>query len=457
MVNSDPRPFPNTGLLRLNDTLASNMSVNEDDVLKVKQHLNTLGHYDTPSYGMTPWPDHQLFDGIRSFQREKNLTVDGYMKPQGETEQALNEAVALRVQPDPVTEKTEALVAFGKTLGIPEAKARYYLANYSGLRRKDQEGNDGGANREAQALPQTIKPQPVTNPVKEAESGTPPSAPSLIDRVRERADSRRPPAMPDGFLNSLVDDDFMDGVPDSKIQVVKNNMNGWREAQMERWKTGTPLATDYALRTIFAFEGGMKPTAEGGEEATAAGGITNKTLQLFKSYAQQSDAALGNNPIRIAARNRLRDAGIDKVEHPKDLNAAQAMAFAKSYHDDNMYRIGGHEAVELIDNRQAGAALMDSLYRHGSPNGTRAIQKAINQVRPNSVKEDGIMGETTFNIYKEMADDPKTWEKLSNNLVNQRILTAQEEKLANKFAPVVDAGDLVRFRYFVPRSQRQTP
>ena len=81
----------------------------------------------------------------------------------------------------------------------------------------------------------------------------------LTERVRERADSRRP-TMPDAFINSLVDDDFMEDVPDIKRDIVKRNMNDWREAQIERWKTRTPLTTDYALRTTLGFEGVMKPT-----------------------------------------------------------------------------------------------------------------------------------------------------------------------------------------------------
>lgn len=83
--------------LTLQQRLASDATADEGDVLAVKQRLNALGHYEIPSYGMTQYPDHRLFDGIRSFQRDHNLIVDGYMKPGGETEAALNQILAPRL------------------------------------------------------------------------------------------------------------------------------------------------------------------------------------------------------------------------------------------------------------------------------------------------------------------------------------------------------------------------
>ena len=32
-----------------------------------------------------------MFEGIRNFQKEKGLTIDGVMKPEGETENKINE------------------------------------------------------------------------------------------------------------------------------------------------------------------------------------------------------------------------------------------------------------------------------------------------------------------------------------------------------------------------------
>lgn len=116
-----------------------------------------------------------------------------------------------------------------------------------------------------------------------------------------------------------------------------------------------------------------------------------------------------------------------------------------------MHRIGGHEAVELINNRQAAAAFLDTLYRHGGPNGTRALQQAINRLRPNTVKEDGVLGETTFEAYRALADKLEDWEKLSAHLYDERIADMQRQHSK------VDDGDIKRFRFFVtpPRQPKR--
>lgn len=61
-----------------------------DDILKVKQALSETGHYELPEYGLTPYPDKAMYKAIREFQKDKDLKVDGIIKPQGETINALN-------------------------------------------------------------------------------------------------------------------------------------------------------------------------------------------------------------------------------------------------------------------------------------------------------------------------------------------------------------------------------
>lgn len=80
--------------LLLNRPLSATSDADPDDVLSAKSAFNRLGYYETPSYGLTPYPDQPLFDGIRSYQKDKGLTVDGYMLPGGETEQSVNFSLA---------------------------------------------------------------------------------------------------------------------------------------------------------------------------------------------------------------------------------------------------------------------------------------------------------------------------------------------------------------------------
>jgi hypothetical protein len=87
--------FGNIQKFQLNQTLASNSPANPDDVINVKQQLRRNGYYDEPSYGMTPYPDKNLFDGIKKFQKDNWLAVDGIMNPDGETIRAMQIPILL--------------------------------------------------------------------------------------------------------------------------------------------------------------------------------------------------------------------------------------------------------------------------------------------------------------------------------------------------------------------------
>ena len=66
---------------------------NPDDVIKVKQALTEAGYYKVPQYGLTPYPDKQLYQAINSFQTSNNLKTDGVIKPNGETLARLNKTL----------------------------------------------------------------------------------------------------------------------------------------------------------------------------------------------------------------------------------------------------------------------------------------------------------------------------------------------------------------------------
>lgn len=64
--------------------------MDEDDIINTKRGLYALGHYRRPKHGITPYADLGLVDGIRSFQRDGGLRVDGVMKSDGPTHRKLN-------------------------------------------------------------------------------------------------------------------------------------------------------------------------------------------------------------------------------------------------------------------------------------------------------------------------------------------------------------------------------
>lgn len=66
-------------------------NADEADTMQTKRALRALGYYSTPAYGMTPYPDEPMFEGIKSYQRANKLKIDGVMKPGGETERSMNQ------------------------------------------------------------------------------------------------------------------------------------------------------------------------------------------------------------------------------------------------------------------------------------------------------------------------------------------------------------------------------
>jgi peptidoglycan hydrolase-like protein with peptidoglycan-binding domain len=78
---------------RLKGAVGGDMSVDLDDTLGTKKALRTLGHFQTPSYGLTEYPDQAMIDGLKSFQRANDLRVDGVMHPDGPTHRKLTLAL----------------------------------------------------------------------------------------------------------------------------------------------------------------------------------------------------------------------------------------------------------------------------------------------------------------------------------------------------------------------------
>lgn len=78
---------------RLTSTIGRSYSVEPDDVLRTKKTLRQLGYFETPSYGMTLYPDEPMFKGIEEFQDDFDLYRDGVMNPDGETVEKLNEVL----------------------------------------------------------------------------------------------------------------------------------------------------------------------------------------------------------------------------------------------------------------------------------------------------------------------------------------------------------------------------
>ncbi len=117
-------------LLGLSSTISPFNDTQPDDVIKIKSALAQTGHYQVPDFGITPYPDTPMIDGIKKFQKDNGLKVDGVMKPQGPTEMALgNQASSISTvnpfatnQEQPKTPKPKPSKIDPLT-GLPEQKA----------------------------------------------------------------------------------------------------------------------------------------------------------------------------------------------------------------------------------------------------------------------------------------------------------------------------------------------
>lgn len=103
---------------KLNATLGRDYNADLDDTLRTKKALQKIGLFETPSYGMTEFPDEPLFKGIEKFQDQYNLQKDGIMKPDGETAAKLGRVLAenenRKTYPVPNALSLTAEVGFGR-------------------------------------------------------------------------------------------------------------------------------------------------------------------------------------------------------------------------------------------------------------------------------------------------------------------------------------------------------
>jgi len=81
------------GRFGLRGPVAHNLAVDEQDTVDTKKALARLGHYSVPKWGVTPYPDTAMFEGVKSFQRSQGLAVDGRMAKDGPTARLLDGAL----------------------------------------------------------------------------------------------------------------------------------------------------------------------------------------------------------------------------------------------------------------------------------------------------------------------------------------------------------------------------
>jgi|GEM_PF-6439120 len=150
-------------LLGLASTISSSHNTEPDDVIKTKNALAQTGHYEVPSFGITPYPDSPMIDGMKSFQKDNGLKIDGVMRPGGPTETALgkktgsNSSVDLYAsapkkpkQPKPQPPKIDPLTGLAEIkmpkVAKPKANPWFKSAKVKPLTDEDHSSNTRAMN-----------------------------------------------------------------------------------------------------------------------------------------------------------------------------------------------------------------------------------------------------------------------------------------------------------------------
>lgn len=78
----------------LKGPVARNSPTHLEDSANIKMALTSLGYYDDTETGLSPYGDRQLFQSIKSFQKDNALKVDGIINPDGPTQKSIKEKLA---------------------------------------------------------------------------------------------------------------------------------------------------------------------------------------------------------------------------------------------------------------------------------------------------------------------------------------------------------------------------
>lgn len=85
-------------LFRVRREVSRNANADANDAIAVKRALRMLDFYQEPEWGLSPWPDEPMFQGIQRFQIDTGLDPDGVITPGGPTERALDDRFRARYQ-----------------------------------------------------------------------------------------------------------------------------------------------------------------------------------------------------------------------------------------------------------------------------------------------------------------------------------------------------------------------
>ena len=170
----------------LTGSVGNNLDNAPEDISTTKTNLNALGYFDDDTDN--GYITRELDTGIKNFQKDNDLKVDGVLRPGGETERAIYEAVTQRPSdeafgPDPMKQEG-AGIGFGtgiSTLG------------------ELQEAAYQQAQSKSEAPEKTEKPRSLFSLLEEEEEDTYPVQYDATGRMisPSKSDKKQPPLPPE--------------------------------------------------------------------------------------------------------------------------------------------------------------------------------------------------------------------------------------------------------------------
>lgn len=76
-------------MFNMNKMFARNTSVDLDDSANIKFSLTSLGYYDDSETGLSSYPEDALVSSVKSYQKDRGLSIDGVINPEGETHSSI--------------------------------------------------------------------------------------------------------------------------------------------------------------------------------------------------------------------------------------------------------------------------------------------------------------------------------------------------------------------------------
>lgn len=78
-------------MFTLKGTVSRNSNTDLDDSATIKMAMTSLGYYDDADNGFSAYGDDKLFKSIKSYQKDKDLKVDGVIKADGPTQEKIKQ------------------------------------------------------------------------------------------------------------------------------------------------------------------------------------------------------------------------------------------------------------------------------------------------------------------------------------------------------------------------------